>query len=267
MLNARNRFMHMKLKPAFKDKKLVVFDLDGTLTPSKAPIRRDMVQALGRLLQEKKVAVIGGGKYDQFLRQFVGKAKFSNDLLPQLHLFPTSASAYYRWRKGWERIYAHELPVATKKAIMSAFAEVFKGQRYKHPKKIYGPLIEDRGTQISFSAVGQKAPLPVKTRWNKNNNRLRARFTKILEKKLPGLSVRMGGLTTIDITRKGIDKAYGIRQITKALGISRRDMLFVGDAIYPGGNDYAVVRAGVDYVKVAGPDDTKKVIRFLLGKS
>lgn len=254
----------MKLKQSFKNKKLIVFDMDGTLTPSKAPMRPDMARLLEKLLERKIVAVIGGGRYEKFRQQFIGRAKFPTELASRLYLFPTSAAAFYRWRSSWKKIYAHALPAPAKRNIFAAFREVFKEIGYKHPEKVYGRVIEDRGTQVTFSAVGQKTPIPVKMQWHRKHDRLRARLAGLLAKKLPGLEVRLGGLTSIDITPKGIDKAYGIRQIQKALGVKVKDMLFIGDAIFPGGNDYAVVRTGVEYVKVRGPEETKKVIKFLL---
>ncbi|MBI4132248.1 MAG: HAD-IIB family hydrolase [Candidatus Sungbacteria bacterium] len=256
----------MKLKKSFKGKKLIVFDLDGTLTFSKAPIRRDMVRLLEKLLEQKTVAVIGGGRYEQFRQQFIGKAKFRKELMTKLPLFPTSAAAFYRWQNGWKKVYAYELSAPAKKKIFAAFREVFRKINYRHPQKVYGRVIEDRKTQITFSAVGQKAPIPIKERWHGKNDKLRTRLAKLLAKKLPNLEVRTGGSTSIDVTRKGIDKAYGIRQIRKALRVGIKDMLFVGDRIFPGGNDYAVVRTGVDYVKVRGPAEAKKVIKFLLAK-
>ena len=254
----------MKLKKSFKDKKLIVFDMDGTLTPSKAPLQRDMARLLERLLERKTVAVIGGGRYEQFQRQFIGKAKFQKELAARLYLFPTSATAFYRWQNGWKKVYARELPAATRKRIFAAFREVFEKIGYEHPSKVYGQVIEDRDTQVTFSAVGQKAPVRVKARWRQRHDKLRMRLAALLARKFPGLEVRLGGLTSIDVTRKGIDKAYGIRQMRKVLGVAVKDMLFVGDGIFPGGNDYAVVRTGVDYVKVRGPEETKKVIAFLL---
>ena len=254
----------MKLNKSFQTKKLIVFDMDGTLTPSKAPIRRDMARLLGRLLREKMVAVIGGGRYEQFQRQFIQRAKLPKELMAKMPLFPTSAAAFYRWRNGWKKVYAHGLPTPAKKKIFAAFREVFKATGYKHPEKVYGRVIEDRGTQVTFSAVGQKAPLRAKARWHRKNNRLRMRLARLLGEKLPEFEVRLGGLTSVDVTKKGIDKAYGIRQIEKVLGVDIENMLFVGDAIFPGGNDYAVIRTGIDYVKVRGPEDAAMVIKFLL---
>ncbi len=257
----------MKLKNSLHAKKLVVFDIDGTLTPSKAPADREMIALLLRLLDRMAVAVIGGGKYGLFQEQFVRQLPKRDGRLERLFLFPTSSTAFYRFERGhWRCVYEHVLSSREKKRILAAFARVFKKVNYVHPKKTYGPPpIEDRDTQITFSALGQKAPIPLKEAWNEKNDPLRKRLAQLLQKELSGFKVRMGGLTSIDVTKKGIDKAYGIRQIEKQLHIPKKDMLFVGDAIFPGGNDYAVVRTGVDYVKVKNPEDTKKLIRFLLG--
>jgi hydroxymethylpyrimidine pyrophosphatase-like HAD family hydrolase len=90
------------------------------------------------------------------------------------------------------------------------------------------------------------------------------KIAKLVAKRLPNLEVRAAGFTSIDVTRKGIDKAYGIRQIQKQLHVPVKKMLFIGDAIFPGGNDYAVVRTGVDYIPVKGPEETKRIIKKLI---
>jgi len=256
-----------KINKNFRNKKLIVFDLDGTLAPSKAPADRDMISLLLRLLEKGSVAVIGGGKYGLFKEQLVRRLPKRDERLERFYLFPTSSTAFYRFSNGkWECIYEHVLSRADKKKIITAFERVFKEVGYEHPKKTYGPPpLEDRSTQITFSALGQKAPIPLKEEWNKKYDKLRLRMASMLQKKLKGFKVRVGGLTSIDVTEKGIDKAYGIRQIEKQLHIPRKDMLFVGDAIFPGGNDYAAVKTGVDYVKVKNPEDTKKLVRFLVG--
>lgn len=47
-------------------KKLIVFDLDGTLAESKSPLDAEMAKLLGALLGVVKVAVISGGNWPQF---------------------------------------------------------------------------------------------------------------------------------------------------------------------------------------------------------
>jgi phosphomannomutase len=46
----------------------------------------------------------------------------------------------------------------------------------------------------------------------------------------------------------------------KYLGVPLADMLFIGDAIFPGGNDYAAVEVGIDYEKTTGPEMTLDLI-------
>ena len=256
-----------------KNKKLFVFDLDDTLAESKTPMDQEMAGLLKQLLQNKKVAVIGGGKYELFKWQFVSHLKIPSKLLENLYLFPTSGNAFYRYKSGWKNVYSHNLSKSEKKQTRDAFEEVYKEINYKHPKKVYGVILEDRKSQMSFSPLGQdivtvlgKRGLHMKEEWRRKYDSVRHKMAKLLAKKLPNLEVRVGGVTTIDVTMKGIDKAYGVRQMEKYLKIKIKDMFFVGDAIFPGGNDYAVLKTKIDYMKVEGSHDTKKIIKKILEK-
>ncbi len=252
-------------------KDLVVFDMDGTLTPSKSIADREMIGLLLRLLAVKHVAVIGGGKYSLFKEQLLEQLPRHDARLGNLFLFPTTSNAFYRYHGTWKNVYALKLSKREKAQIRKAFAAVLKEVRYVRPKKVYGVTLEDRGTQMSFSPLGQdvvavlgKKGIRMKEEWKKQNNPLRFKIARLLAKKLPKLEVRVGGLTTIDITRKGIDKAYGVRQIEKHLNVPIKKMVFVGDALYPGGNDYAARKTGVQCIAVRGPKDTKKIIKNIL---
>ena len=256
-----------KLKP----KKLIVFDLDGTLAPTKSVIDREMSGLMEKLLSAKKVAIIGGGKYQLFQHQFLKPFSGFKALYKNLFLFPTTSTTFYKYQNGWKKVYAHNLTKQEVKKIMDAFGRVFKEINYKTPKKIYGKVIENRGTQITFSALGQdvvkilgKKGVILKNQWRDNNTSLKLKIAKRLKKYLPNLEVHAAGHTSIDVTKKGIDKAYGLKEIEKQLHVQIKDMLFIGDAIFPGGNDYAVTKTKVDYIKVNGPEETKKVIRHLL---
>ncbi len=261
----------MKLRRYFLGKKLIVFDMDGTLTKTKSNLEPYMSRALTALLKEKRIAVIGGGTYKQFRRQFVGELKCPPSLLSRLFLFPTTANSFYRYHKGWKRVYGFELSENERASIKKAFEDVLREIHYVQPKKIYGKVIEDRRTQVTFSALGQdvvamlgEKGVRLKEKWTRENTPLKLKIARMVQERLPKLEVHAAGFTSIDVTRKGIDKAYGLRQIKKHLHMPIKDMLFVGDAIFPGGNDYAAVRTGVDYVKVDGPKEAQKVIQFLL---
>ncbi len=268
---------------AAKGPELVVFDLDGTLTPSKAPMDGEMARLFVRLLSVKKVAVIGGGRWSLFREQLVtpllralrgdgaAAARHRRAILANLSLFPTTSTALYRYDRGWKNVYTLALPKRTRREIKKAFREVFREAGYLHPEKTYGPVIEDRGTQVTFSALGQdavavlgKRGVRLKEEWKKNNTPLKLRMAKMLAARLPGLEVHAAGFTSIDVTRKGIDKAYGVRQIERRLRVPIRKMLFVGDALFPGGNDYAARRTGVRCIAVRGPEDTKAIVRRLI---
>jgi hypothetical protein len=270
----RMKISHLRNVPKLKSKDLIVFDLDGTLTPTKAPMDQQMAALVTRLLVAKKVAIIGGGKYALFKELFLQRLKAPEWLLKNLFLFPTTATSFYMYKSGWKNSYALYLSGAQRDRIKKAFDRVFREIGYKHPQRIYGRVIEDRGTQVTFSALGQdvvailgkKRGVALKEKWLRENRAIKMRIAKILAKLLPEFEVRAAGFTSIDVTKKGIDKAYGLRQITKHLGVKIKDMLFVGDAIFPGGNDYGVVKTGVDYIAVTGIAQTKAVIRSLVEK-
>ena len=244
-------------------KKIIVFDLDGTLAQSKEAIDKEMAKILYSLLDKKTVVVITGGAYAQFEKQFLPKLK-DIKLLKNLFLLPTSGSSFYQFKnKKWEAIYRHFLTKKQKDDIKDAFEKTFKNISYYHPPKVYGQVVEDRRSQITFSALGQKAPLEKKQEWNKTQDR-RSEIKKMLEQYLPKFEIRLGGLTSIDVTKKGIDKAYGVDQIMKVFGANKDEIVFIGDALYEGGNDFAVVRTGIATVEVAGPEEAKYFIRSLL---
>jgi len=129
--------------------------------------------------------------------------------------------------------------------------------------KLWGTLIEDRGSQITFSALGQQAPIEEKKKWDPDFAR-RKKITGILTRLIPEFSVRMGGATSIDVTKQGIDKAYGIRKLRDVLGIGTDEMIFAGDALFPGGNDYPAEEAGVVSIRVRDPNETKRVIEAII---
>lgn len=270
-----------------QNKKLIVFDLDGTLAPTKAQMDSEMVDLVKRLLTVKKVAIIGGGKLQLFKHQFLkplsaksfkrhlgGSAsggKIPKSLYSNLFLFPTTATTFLKYNGGWKKVYAHNLTKAEVAKILSAFKQVYKDINYKLPQKTYGKVIENRGSQVTWSALGQdvvkvlgKKGIELKNKWRDENTPLKLKIAGELRKLLPNLEVHAAGHTSIDVTKKGIDKGYGLHQIEKYLGVKIKDMLFIGDAIFPGGNDYAVVKTGVDYKKVKDPEETKKIIRKLI---
>lgn len=248
-------------------KKIIIFDLDGTLTKSKFNLDEEMAQLLCRLLEVKKVAVIGGGNYIQFQDQFLRHLGCAEDQLENLLILPTSGGELRQYKNGkWQQVYKHVLNPAEKKKVSIAFKKSFRDIGYTKPKETYGKIMEDRKSQITFSALGQKAPLRKKEEWNKKQD-IRKKLKTALGKYLSGFEIRFGGLTSIDVTKKGIDKAYGITQIIKLLNARKQDLLYVGDALYKGGNDHSVKRTGIATLAVKDEGETKNFIRLLVETS
>lgn len=245
-------------------KKLIAFDLDGTITESKSPMDAEMAALFCRILDRMSIAVITGGGYERFELQFQA-LQCTNEQRRRLFFFPTTGTRFYRFTDSWQQVYADEMTLEERQKIKDAFEKVFLDIDYHHPATLYGEVVEDRGTQVTFSACGQEAPLEVKKLWKETQDR-RPEIAKALEKYLPDFEVKIPGVTSIDVTRKGIDKAYGIQKIEELLGISVSEMVFVGDALYEGGNDHAVIRTGVDTVAVANPEETKVILRAWLAE-
>jgi phosphomannomutase len=242
-------------------KKLIVFDLDGTLAESKSALDTEMAGLLDRLLGLVKVAVISGGDWQQFETQFL--EHLDQDVrLANLSLLPTCGTRFYRYAAHWELLYAEDFTAQDRKKILDALQQTIE-QVGDTPPHLWGEIIEDRGGQITFSALGQLAPLEAKKQWDPDLAK-RKRMSAVLEALIREFAVHLGGATSIDITRRGIDKGYGICKLRDVLRIEIHEMIFVGDALFPGGNDFPAKDAGVLSIQVRDPHETKRVIEAII---
>ena len=238
-------------------KELVAFDLDGTLAESKQPLQEPMGEALANLLEVAHVAVISGGDWPQFEKQVASRLPERADRT-KLWLMPTTGTKLYRFDDAWRAVYAELFEEDEKQKILKAFDESLEATGFV-PEQTWGERIEDRGSQITFSALGQEAPIDAKHSWDPDFAKRKV-IQADLRQRLPGLSINMGGATSIDITREGVDKAYGLRKLNEVSGIALESMMFIGDAIFPGGNDYPAEQLGLDVVKVKNPEGTLAAI-------
>lgn len=246
-----------------KEKKCVVCDLDGTLAESKEPIDARMARLTQQIIRKDIFAVLGGGDPSLFFAQVVEPLleNGSSDNFHRLGLFPTSGACGYAYQDDrWKELYAETLHPREIAKVLAAFETAFANTDYRHPEKRYGTVLENRGTAVVFSAVGQQAPLTVKREWNKRFDR-RRELQQALETLLPKHEVVIGGLTSIDVTRKGVDKAFGIQNIKNLFSLKTEEILFLGDALFPGGNDERVKRSGVDTHQVNSPDETAMILQ------
>ncbi|MDO4901235.1 HAD-IIB family hydrolase [Actinomyces sp.] len=247
--------------------RLVAFDLDGTLAPSKSPMPEPMAAALRALLDAVPVCIISGGQIGQFHDQVLSRLNADDQQLRRLHLIPTCGTRYYVYDSGegnWRLIYANDLtPAQGQRAC-----EVVESQARRlglWEEHTWGPVLEDRGSQITFSALGQEAPLDAKQAWDPTGEK-KGRLRDAVAALLPDLEIRSGGSTSVDITRKGVDKAYGMTRLSEVTGIRLEQMLFVGDRLDPEGNDYPVKALGVPCRAVDTWEETAALVTDLAAR-
>ena len=244
--------------------RLVAFDLDDTLAPSKSAIDPRIAELLLALLERVDVAIISGGQLAQFTAQVVDHLHgASAGALARLHLLPACGTQYYRVTPaGIETVYARSLPHEQKTHAL-AVVEAEARRLGLWEARTWGDILEDRGSQVTFSALGQQAPVEAKSAWDPTGEKKNALRAAVAQH-LPELEVRSGGSTSIDITEKGIDKAYGMTRLAEQTGIPLHDMLFVGDRLDEQGNDYPVLALGVPCRAVAGWRDTAQFLEELV---
>jgi phosphomannomutase len=251
-------------------KKLIAFDLDGTLAPSKSPLPEKMASQLKELLRHKQVCVISGGKFEQFEKQLLHGLD-APELYGNLHIMPTCGTRYLRYdktAKKWKIQYSEDLSSEERKKIIEAVEKGFADLGFAE-KNTYGPCVEDRFSQISYSALGQDIVdqlgaegVRLKEEWDPDSSKKRA-VRDYVARLIPEFEVRMGGSTTIDVTRLGVDKAYGIRKLSEALNCSLDQVLFIGDRLDEGGNDYPVKAMGVSSIAIDDWTETALIVETL----
>jgi phosphomannomutase len=253
-------------------RKVIAFDLDGTLAPSKSPLPGRMAAALNKLLDKYQVCVISGGKFEQFEKQLLANLKAEPTKLSKLHIMPTCGTRYLRYdakSKKWQTIYAEDFNAKQKEKIISVLNKVVDELGYRE-KKTWGQTIEDRGSQITFSALGQdivdvlgQKGVELKEAWDPDNSK-KNHIRDTAAPLLPEFEVRVGGVTSIDITKPGIDKAYGMQKLLDMLSISKREVFFIGDRLEEGGNDYPVKAMGIECMAISHWQETAEAVEDIL---
>ena len=249
-------------------KKVIAFDVDDTLVKSKNPLNDEMRDLLAQLLRKYEVAIISGSRFEIFVENILEPLKNEpDDVLEHLHILPTCGTRYYTYDpevKTWDIIYAEDFTDEQKEHIIKVSEKIARKSGL-WPKKPYGEVIEDRLSQIAISMLGQKAPAEKKYDWYAVHAEDAVRLKEAIAAKLPEFEVRNGGTTTIDITPIGVDKAYGMKKLIEKLEITKEEVLFIGDRLETGGNDYPVKAMGIDTIDVDGWQSTPYVVRGILG--
>ena len=240
---------------------IIICDLDGTLARSKQAIEQDMADMISRVLSSGRAfGVITGGIKSQVFNQVVNQLP-GHTPLERLYAMPTSGAQMYHYDgNNWQASFPPMmLAEEEKEQIRDAFSQVMAMNLVEEPVELWGEQLEDREAQMSWSALGQQAPVEKKEQWDPDRNK-RKKMVAQLAPLIPGFHVKFGGSTTIDITQEGVDKEFGINKFFEVTGLDKQDCLFIGDAIEPGGNDYAATKTGVDCMGTLGPSQTLEIL-------
>jgi phosphomannomutase len=244
-----------------KAPRAALFDLDDTLAESFQPPSPTIIELLGKLLAKMPVAIVTAAGWPRIEHQFLEPlSRFGN--VDRFFVFPNSSAECYIHQDGaWKKVYDLRLSADERTQIKKAIEEAASEVDIRDPN--YEPMIIDREAQIAYAVVGLQAPPEVKKAWDPGQSK-RKKLKEAIERRVPDVEVRIGGMTTIDITKKGVSKAYGVKWLAKNLGIPATEMVFVGDAFYPGGNDEVVIPTGIQIRETSGPVETEKIIEEIL---
>jgi len=242
--------------------KLIAFDLDDTLSPAKSPADLEMIGLLTELLKKYKVAIITWWKFETVDMQIISQIK-DKEALKNLFIFPTIWTRMYFYKDSvWNLSYSQDLSDNEVWKISSVLEKAIVYLKLK-PEQIWWEIVENRWSQVTYSALWQQAPLEAKKSWDPDKI-IRQKIKAYIESDLLDFSIWIAWTTSIDITKKGFDKSFGVDMMIEKLEVKKQEILFMWDAIFPGWNDYPVFEAWVTCKQVENPKDTKKFIKELL---
>lgn len=269
-----NEILHFKEE---KMKTMLAFDIDDTLNVAKTPITEEMANILAELLTYYDVCAISGQKFDQFLLQIVEPIhkKVSVEQLKRLHLMVAQGTQYYKFsgndaiesinKTAWKLIYSHPLEKDQIDKIIKTIEQVTKELGYwcDQPK---GEIIEDRISQVTFSALGQSASTDDKYKWDQDRKK-RQSIVNRAKSLAPEFDYEIGGTTSINIFLPGMNKTFGMDNLIKINNLDKKDILYFGDMTMSGGNDYPVVQMGIDTITVEKWQDTAFCLKGIIAVS
>lgn len=256
--------------PKIIKKRILSFDVDQTLNVAKTPIPPEMASALVECLKHFEICPISGQKFEQFLVQIVDplqKAGATPDDLTHLHLFVAQGTQYYQHQNGdWRQIYNYPLPDEDVVKITTVLEEAARELGFWEADKLApgDEIIENRLSQVTFSALGQAASTDAKYAWDPDLKKRQAIVAKCREK-LPDFLYEIGGTTSINVAAPGMNKQFGMAHLLEELKADKSEVLYFGDMTQPGGNDYPVVEMGIDTITVRSHEDTLYALRGILG--
>jgi phosphomannomutase len=242
-----------------KNKKIIICDIDGTLAYSDTEVSDKMLRLIKSLQNKYEFVTIGGGNFIHLYNQFI--QKYQKKIDKEIYVYVSSGLECYKiTKKSIEKIYSNELTNEEKHRIVRVISNFIKEKNIVPDTY---DQIEDRGSMVAFSLLGRKANKLLKKNYDPQRTKRKGFIDNYFKKKLPGFEIKIGGTTTIDFTKKGFTKAFGIKRIKEMFKCKFTEMIYFGDDLQKGGNDSAV-KSLIDYIKVRDPEDTYNKLKKYL---
>ena len=242
--------------------KALIADIDDTICQSTRPISAEMAAEIDRIAASGiLVAFISGSTLEQLFGQL------GAGLSRPFHILAASGTHYasvgYEGGKAsWKEVYRQGFQPEETAEIMAAFEALIASEKIV-PLTSREDQLQDRGSQITLSALGRHAPDAAKRGFDPGM-KVREGWLKLMQARLGGkYNIRIGGTSSIDVTPRGIDKAWGITRFLEIHTLQPSEALYFGDKLGPEGNDYPARRV-LDAFQVNDELDTLRLLKNFL---
>ena len=214
--------------------RIFIFDVDGTLTPSRLPMTKEFQKFFKQWIKKNKFYLVTGSDLPKLQEQMCFYDIEAEGIFtccgnqfwkPDPSIVNTSA----------ELIYDNKFEMTNK--LKSSLEVMLMSSQYPHR---YGNHIEDRGSMVNFSVVGRNCTQEQREKyyeWDKEKGE-RRKMSIFLKNKFKDLDAVIGGQISIDIYPKGNDKSQVLNVIEQERLVPPNEYIFIGDGIENGGNDY-----------------------------
>ena len=224
--------------PEFQSKEhpdvLVLFDVDGTLTPARLTISPEMKDCLRKLRKKVCIGFVGGSDLAKQLEQLGPDAIEEFD-----YAFSENGLTAYKLGKAlppnsFIRWLGEEKYNKLAKFMLKYLSELDLPIRR-------GTFIEFRKGMVNVSPIGRNASTEERNAYEKYDleHHVREKFVDALKKEFPdfGLTYSIGGQISFDVFPTGWDKTYCLRHVEND---GFKEIHFFGDKTFEGGNDWEI---------------------------
>ena len=229
-------------------------DVDDTVCPSTRPVEPELARQLVRIQALGYSLIFISGSTVPQIEEQLGRRLGVEHIL----LGATGTHAVAHDGQQGRELYREELPADLRHKVLNAYRDLVQRHGIQ-PATSEADQLQDRGTQLTLSAIGRHAPEAAKRSFDPDGSRRRAWISELKAVLGDSVDLHVGGTTSIDATAPGVDKAWGLKRYLASSGRAGETIIYFGDQLSPGGNDYPV-RPLAHCVQVEG---TRQSLQYL----